>query len=111
HDKDCAVGRLETKELDYLPIALRPAPDRTVLVMAPFLSPRAKERLRALGYQYLDLTGNIRFSLSKPGLYVETVGANKNPAPTARERRSLKGPKAGRLIRFLCDVRPPLGLR
>jgi len=34
-----------------------------------------------------------------------------NPEPAGRERRSLKGAKAGRLVRALCDFRPPLGLR
>jgi hypothetical protein len=57
------------------------------------------------------LTGNIRLGISKPGLYVETRGADKNPEPTVRDRRSLKGAKAGRLIRALCDFRPPFGLR
>ncbi|MBI1787059.1 MAG: hypothetical protein HYR60_05830 [Acidobacteria bacterium] len=79
--------------------------------MAPFLSPKVQERLRTLGFEYADLTGNIRLRLSKPGLYVETYGAGTNPEPTVRDRRSLKGAKAGRLVRALCDFRPPLGLR
>ncbi len=64
-----------------------------------------------MGWGYADLTGNIRLSLSKPGLYVEARGADKNPKPDVRERRSLKGAKAGRMVRALCDFRPPLGLR
>jgi len=90
---------------------LRPVRDLPVLVVAPFLSQRTQERLRTLGFDYTDLTGNIRLRLSKPGLYIETRGADKNPEPTVRDRRSLKGAKAGRLIRALCDFRPPLGLR
>jgi hypothetical protein len=106
-----AKERLEPKDLDYMASVLKPVRERPVLVVAPFLSPRAQERLRALGFCYADLTGNVRLSLSKPGLYVETRGADKNPQPTVRDRRSLKGAKAGRLIRALCDFRPPLGLR
>jgi hypothetical protein len=105
-----AKSRLEPKDLDYIASALRPG-RLPVLIVAPFLSPRTQERLRELGFGYADLTGNLRLSLSKPGLYVETRGADKNPEPTARDRRSLKGAKAGRLIRALCDFRPPLGLR
>jgi hypothetical protein len=106
-----ARRRLEPKDLDFMPQSLRPVRDIPVAVVAPFLSPRTRERLKALGFQYADLTGNIRLSLSKPALYVETQGADKNPAPAARERRSLKGAKAGRLIRALCDFRPPIGVR
>ena len=97
-----AKQRLEPKDLDYLASALRKVRNAPILIAAPFLSPRTQERLRALGFLYADLTGNIRLNLSKPGLYVETRGAEKNPEPTVRDRRSLKGTKAGRLIRALC---------
>jgi hypothetical protein len=106
-----AKQRLEPKDLDSMVSALRPSRELPVLIVAPFLSSRAQERLKAVGFGYADLTGNIRLSLSKPGLYVETSGADKNPDPTVRDRRSLKGAKAGRLTRALCDFRPPLGLR
>jgi hypothetical protein len=107
-----AKRRIEPKDLDSMAAAtLRPVEGQPFLVVAPFLSPRTQERLRTLGVGYADLTGNVRLSLSKPGLYIETHGADKNPEPTVRDRRSLKGAKAGRLIRALCDFRPPLGLR
>lgn len=106
-----AKARVEPKDVDYLAATLRPTVDRPVLVLAPFVSPRTQERLRASGFGYADLTGNIRLSLSRPGLFVETTGASQNPDPIPRDRKSLKGAKAGRLIRALCDFRPPLGLR
>jgi hypothetical protein len=106
-----AKRQLEPKDLDYLASLLPPSRNVPVLVIAPFLSSRTQERLRELGFQYADLTGNIHLSLSKPGLFVESRGADKNPEPAARDRRYLKGAKAGRLIRTLCDFRPPLGLR
>jgi hypothetical protein len=65
----------------------------------------------AKGFSYADLTGNVRLSLSEPGLFIETTGASENPDPQSRDRKSLKGPKAGRLVRALCDFRPPIGLR
>ncbi len=44
-------------------------------------------------------------------MFIDTTGAIQNPEPAARERKSLKGAKAGRLVRALCDYRPPIGLR
>jgi hypothetical protein len=75
------------------------------------LSPRTREFLKAKGYQYADLTGNVHLNLPSPGLFIETDGALRNPEPRARERKSLKGAKAGRLVRTLCDFRPPIGIR
>ena len=106
-----AKARVEPKDIDSLAATLRPTKDRPVLVMAPFVSPRTQERLKACGLGYADLTGNIRLSLSRPGLFIETTGASENPQPTSRDRKSLKGAKAGRLIRALCDFRAPFGLR
>lgn len=106
-----AKAHLEPKEVDSLRATLGISKNPQVLIVAPFLSARTQERLKASGFGYADLTGNIRLSLSKPGLFIETSGAIQNPAPTPRERRSLKGAKAGRLVRALCDFRPPVGLR
>jgi hypothetical protein len=103
--------RLEPKDIDDLVVIPATAEHLPVLVMAPFLSARTQERLKARGFLYADLTGNVRLSLSQPGLFIETSGAVQDPAPTPRERKSLKGAKAGRLVRALCDFRPPLGLR
>jgi hypothetical protein len=104
--------QLDPKDVDGLANALpRPAPRISVLVISPFLSARTQERLRARGLSYADLTGNVRLVLSRPGLFVEARGADKNPEPRVRERRSLKGAKAGRVIRALCDFRSPQGLR
>lgn len=103
--------RLEPRDVDYLAATLRPTLKQPVLVAAPFISPRTQERLKAVGFGYADLTGNVRLGLSQPGLFVETTGATENPEPSPRDRKSLKGPKAGRLVRALCDFRPPIGLR
>ena len=106
-----AKTRLEPKDVDYLAVTLRPTPKQPVLVAAPFISTRTQERLEAQGFGYADLTGNVRLSLSQPGLFVETTGASENPEPSLRDRKSLKGAKAGRLVRALCDFRTPMGLR
>lgn len=106
-----AKTRLEPKDVDYLAAKLRPTPSQPVLIAAPFISPRTQERLKASGFGYADLMGNVCLSLSEPGLFIETTGATENPEPNLRDRKSLKGPKAGRLVRALCDFRPPIGLR
>jgi hypothetical protein len=106
-----AKSRVEPKDVDYLAATLRPTQDEPVLIAAPYLSPRTQERLRSRGFAYADLTGNVRLELTEPGLFIETTGAQENPEPSPRDRKSLKGAKAGRLVRALCDFKPPVGLR
>jgi hypothetical protein len=106
-----AKKRIEPKDVDYLAATLRPTANQPVLIAAPFLSSRTRERLMKSGFAFADLTGNVRLSLSEPGLFIETTGATENPEPSPRERKSLKGAKAGRLVRALCDFRTPIGVR
>jgi len=49
--------------------------------------------------------------LEHPALYIETQGASKDPFPPPKSKARVHGPKAGRLIRLLVDVRPPYGVR
>lgn len=78
------------------------------LVVASFLSASTCARLRESDLNYLDLTGNCRLVLSRPGLYVESQGATVDPAPVRASGRSLRGAKAGRIVRALCDFPLPL---
>jgi hypothetical protein len=80
-----------------------------MLFMAPFLSASLRRRLRDAGLNFADLTGNVRLSIARPSLFVETSGAAVDPSP-AQAKRSLKGSKAARIIRALIDNRPPLRL-
>jgi hypothetical protein len=77
------------------------------VVVAPFLSRSTRDRLRAENVNFLDLTGNVRLVLSRPGLYVETQGAEQDPSPKRPPGRSLRGAKAARIVRALCDFPPP----
>jgi hypothetical protein len=106
-----AKSRVEPKDVDYLAATLRHTPEDPVLIAARYLSPRTQERLRSRGFAYADLTGNVRLVLTQPGLFIETTGARENPEPSLRDRKSLKGAKAGRLVRAVCDFRPPVGVR
>jgi len=82
-----------------------------LLILAPYLSPRTRERIVELGASYADMTGNLRLALERPSVFLLTHGANKDPAPQHRPLASLKGPAAGRVVRALCDLRPPYGVR
>ncbi len=94
-----------------LEAAVRENKAATALVVTNYLSPLARERLRATRVSYLDLTGNVRISLNRPGLFIETSGADRNPSPQRTDSRSLKGASTARIVRALCDWRPPVGVR
>jgi len=81
-----------------------------LVVVAPWLSKRTQELLAAQGLGYIDLTGNALVRIDNPPFYLQTTGADRNPAPKERGQAQLRGPKAARLIRLLMDVRPPYGV-
>ncbi len=81
-----------------------------MMVVAPYLSKSVRAVLDELGASYADATGNIRLVLAEPGLFVLTSGAQSNPNPDGR-RLSLRGTKAGRVVRALVVSRPPIGVR
>lgn len=79
----------------------------TVLVITPWLSPRARDVLTERGVSYLDLTGNVDLRLPT-GVLIKTEGAQHSPNPTPRRRRrGLSGAAAGKLVRLLVDFAPP----
>jgi hypothetical protein len=59
----------------------------------------------------MDLTGNALLRLENPTVFIQTVGASRDPSPAPRGKARVQGPKAGRLLRTLLDVRPPYGVR
>jgi hypothetical protein len=81
------------------------------VVVSPFLTRRTRELLEEAGLSYLDLTGNCRIVSETPGMFISTPGAETNPKTGEKKERSLKGPVAGRVVRALCDYRPPVGVR
>jgi hypothetical protein len=85
--------------------------ESTPVLVAPFLSARTRERLEEFGVGYADLTGNIRVALNHPALFVQASGAERDPRREERPARTLKGAKAGRVVRALCDFTPPVGVR
>jgi hypothetical protein len=82
------------------------------LVLSRYISPRPRSLLAEAGASYFDATGNVRITLERPALYVETVGASADPwRGPERETRTLRGKPAARVTRALVDFRPPLGIR
>jgi len=84
--------------------------ESSLLVVAPYLSKSVREVLEARGASYADHTGNTRVVIDEPGLFILTTGADANPWPDKR-KLSLRGIKAGRVVRALAVERPPLGVR
>ena len=83
----------------------------TPFVFAPYLSPAVRDCLSDAAIAFLDLTGNIQLKLPKPGLFIDTQGADVNPNRKERPSRSLRGSKAGRVVRALVDSKKLLGVR
>jgi hypothetical protein len=100
-------ARLFPRDIPELSRRLDGAVERRGLIMTEFLTPSAKRRLAEENVNYLDLTGNVRLILSRPGLFIETEGAATDPNPPEKGGRSLRGAKAGRIVRALCDFPPP----
>lgn len=59
----------------------------TVLVVAPWLSPRTRDVLASRKVSYLDLTGNVDLRLPT-GVLIRTEGARQNPDPTPHRPRT-----------------------
>ena len=88
--------------------ALRPAPpDSTYLLVSRFLSPRARALLEEAGVSYIDMAGNMLVRIEQPSVFVRQQGSAKDPAPMDGPVRSLRGGKAARVVRALCDYGEP----
>ena len=81
------------------------------MLVSTYLSPLTRERLAEAGISYADSTGNIRFTVDRPAVYIETQGADKNPFREERPLQSLKGGRTARVVRGLMDYWTPFGTR
>ena len=84
---------------------------RCFMVISPFLGPASKERLADAGISYADATGNMRFVVSRPAVFIETEGAVRNPWRENVPLRSLQGRRSARVVRAFLDYQPPYGTR
>ena len=81
------------------------------MLISTYLSPLTRERLAEAGISYADSTGNIRFTVDRPAVYIETQGAGRNPFREERPLQSLRGGRTARVVRGLLDYRTPFGTR
>lgn len=82
-----------------------------IMLVSTYLSPLTRERLAKAGISYADSTGNIRFTVDRPAVYIETQGEDRNPFREERPLQSLKGGRTARVVRGLLDYRTPFGTR
>ena len=87
------------------------SPYYPILVVAPWLSSRTRERLASERINYIDLTGNTLLQLDNPAVFIQSAGEGRNPNPADRPKASARGPKAWRLMRFLIEASTPVGVR
>lgn len=106
-----AKQSIDPRDVPLVLEQVRSFADARPLVVAPFLSPLARDRLISAGAGYADATGNVRLTLDSPAVFIDSLGARSNPWPDERPLRSLKGPTSGRIVRALCDFKPPYGIR
>ena len=107
-----AKQRLEPRGVVELAARFREfSGDEPRIIVSPYLSPAVRERLDEASFGFLDLTGNVHIELDKPGLFIEAKGADTDPDRKARPFRSLRGAKAGRIVRLLVDSKEPPGVR
>lgn len=84
-----------------------------MVVIGPFLSRLSQERLTQANVGWFDLTGNLRLRMDYPAVFINDVGASRNPFVDASDRRlkSLRGPAAARITRALCEFPLSVGVR
>ena len=95
---------------ELVPEMRAPEDRRTLLAIAPWMSSATRQVLVDQGANLIDLTGGVRVALADPGLFIETKGADRDPWPSA-SKVTLRGSQAARIVRALCEARPPIGIR
>lgn len=81
------------------------------MVVTSYLGARARELLSQGGASYADATGNVRLVVSSPAIFLEGVGADRDPSRSPRPLQSLRGAAAGRVVRALVELGLPQGVR
>jgi hypothetical protein len=82
------------------------------IVVARYVSPRAREALTDAGMSYVDATGNVRVAVDDPALFVLLRGVDRDPWRSPdRPTNSLRGKPAARVVRALADRSPPWKVR
>ncbi|MBG0813403.1 hypothetical protein HS045_04100 [Planomonospora sp. ID82291] len=82
----------------------RKVPGSHGVVVSRYLAGPVRKRLTDAGLSYIDATGNMLLNVSRPGLYISTQGAERDPwRGPGRPRGTLKGTPAAKVVRALLD--------
>lgn len=87
------------------------ADSKPVLVISRYLAPATRQKLADAGFNFADMTGNVRIALARPTMFIELSGADRSPFREDRKSRTLRGPKVGRIVRALVDFAQTPGVR
>lgn len=86
--------------------------DLPILFVSDYVGSALREALAAEGFSYADATGWVRVSTTSPLILLTGRGADRSPR--VRESSAvarLDGIAAGRIVRALCAVETPIGVR
>lgn len=71
-------------------------------LVAPFLSPPVCDELKKAGWSYWDATGNMLIRSVEPAVWIDRLGASRDPEPdssgASQGLRSLKGKAASEVV-------------
>lgn len=81
------------------------------LLVSLYLSPRARALLDEADVNYADATGNLRLLVIDPPIVIRDRGIDRKPATGVAAAMTLRGARATRVLRLLCDVMPPHRVR
>ncbi len=101
---------LVRRDLTPRDVVALPEPEATTIIAGEWLSPRSRELLAKIGYDYVDQTGNVSVVVNRPGIVFRTEGAQRDPSPPSVTRLNIRGPRAWALLRTLAEVQPPYGV-
>jgi hypothetical protein len=131
--------RVEPKDVELIAsqakAAVRPGEAERPILVAPYLSPRTQALLAESGISYVtsgslsyELSGGtldtgapslshtggtISLQLANPATFIDVKGKERDLWTASRDQplSTLRGPITGRVIRALCDFRPPYGVQ
>ncbi|MGA4508465.1 hypothetical protein ACQB6R_09765 [Propionibacteriaceae bacterium G1746] len=95
-----------------LSLLARSSAGRPLLFVSDYLGPALRDALDLAGVSYADATGWVRIVSDEPLILLTGQGASKSPrAGRGSSLVRLNGPATGRIIRALCEVSTPVGVR
>lgn len=112
---DLEIKRQSVLSRDEVRRIVSRAPSGSPALLASYISPAARDELRRTGWSYWDGTGNLLIQNRDPLVWIERLGATRNPSPDMddgpRRLRSLKGHAASVVIVHLLTQRRAPSMR